>query len=211
MLTGLCEPIQCPQVDIEANGVVAGANCLGGDAVFRPTCGFFCEDGYAIVGASRIECGLSGAGPRTELPVHLVPTVANGGISMPGATCLAGGDAAAATTCDRPSPGFNCHQRRDSSFVRTMERGRNRLFARLRRVCRPRFQTRIMRYRTQSLASQVIAFSFSAIRASPHGLWVYMVPMVPKFSAKIMDSSQRWSVLDRLVIKSGCKGAALKA
>ena len=27
MLTGLCEPIQCPQVDIEANGVVAGANC----------------------------------------------------------------------------------------------------------------------------------------------------------------------------------------
>ena len=64
MLTGLCEPIQCPQVDIVANGVVAGANCLGGDAIFRPTCEFFCEDGYAIVGASRIECGLSGAWPE---------------------------------------------------------------------------------------------------------------------------------------------------
>ena len=211
MLTGLCEPIQCPQVDIEVNGVVAGANCFGGDAVFRPTCEFLCEDGYEIVGASRTECGLSGAWPEAPScqPISCPPLrmVASG--EMPGATCLDGGDAAAATTCDLScAPGFN------------LPPGQGQIICQNDGTSQPPFctpspclptsvQTRIMRYRPVLgvTGDRVFVQCNEGFTAR---VWAYMVPMVPKFSA---DNGlfARWNVSDRLVIKSGFKGAASKA
>ena len=61
-----------------------------------------------------------GVARGAELPAHLVPTVANGGIRRNARCDLSrGGDAAAATTCDLScAPGFNLPLEQDSSFVK---------------------------------------------------------------------------------------------